>query len=70
MSLNGKREGFERADFAALAKAASLKRGRGGAILDEVRAAVAGWERHAASRPACPSEVAAAIGRGHRDLDS
>jgi len=47
MSLNGKRDGFERADFVACAKTASLKRGRAQAILEEVREAVRQWPRFA-----------------------
>lgn len=43
MSLNGKRDDFEPADFTAFAKTAGLKRGRDKAIVDEVRAAVARW---------------------------
>jgi len=43
MSLNGKRDDFEPADFAAFAKTAGLKRGRDKVIVDEVRAAVARW---------------------------
>jgi len=47
MSLNGKRDGFELADFVACAKTASLKRGRAQAILEEVREAVRQWPRFA-----------------------
>jgi serine/threonine-protein kinase HipA len=47
MSLNGKRDHFEVADFVACAKTASLKRGRAQAILDEVREVVRGWPRFA-----------------------
>jgi serine/threonine-protein kinase HipA len=43
MSLNGKRDGFEETDYQAFAKMARLKRGRGRAILEEVRAAVVRW---------------------------
>jgi serine/threonine-protein kinase HipA len=43
MSLNGKRDGFERADFDAAADTASLSRSRTRAILEEVHAAVAQW---------------------------
>ena len=48
MSLNGKRDGFERADFRALAATASMKRGRSDAILDEVIDAVRRWRSFAA----------------------
>jgi serine/threonine-protein kinase HipA len=47
MSLNGKRDGFEPADYTSFAKAAGLKRGRDKAILEEVRAAVARWPEFA-----------------------
>jgi serine/threonine-protein kinase HipA len=48
MPLTGRRDGFTREDFAAGAKSALLKRGRTGAILEEVRAAVARWPEFAA----------------------
>jgi serine/threonine-protein kinase HipA len=41
--LNGKRDGFTRADFEVCAKAALMKRGRAAVILDEVIAAVRRW---------------------------
>lgn len=47
MSLNGKRDGFEPADYTAFAKTAGLKRGRDRAILEEVQAAVARWPEFA-----------------------
>jgi serine/threonine-protein kinase HipA len=47
MSLNGKRDGFERADFVRCAEVASMKRGRAAMILDEVSSAVADWPRFA-----------------------
>lgn len=43
MSLNGKRDGFEREDFRALERTASMKRGRADDIIDEVCAAVVRW---------------------------
>ncbi len=43
MSLAGKRDAFEPEDFAAFARTAGLKRGRGKIIVDEVRAAVRQW---------------------------
>jgi len=43
MSLNGKRDGFDREDFRALERTASMKRGRADATLDEVIAAVSRW---------------------------
>jgi serine/threonine-protein kinase HipA len=47
MTMNGKREGFTRGDFDACAKASGMKRGRAGAILDEVVACVKDWLRFA-----------------------
>ncbi len=47
MTMNGKRDGFTLADFRACAKSALMKRGRAGAIVEEVRAAVAQWPDYA-----------------------
>ena len=43
MSLNGKRDGFDRGDFRAFERTASMKRGRADEILGEVCSAVARW---------------------------
>lgn len=43
MTVNGKRDGFTRADLHACAKTALLKRGRADAILEEVRSAMLKW---------------------------
>lgn len=48
MSLNGKRDGFTRADFRACARVAKLKGGRDRAILDEVIETVRRWPEFAA----------------------
>ncbi len=48
MTLNGKRDGFTRADLEACAAAGLLKRGRAGAILEEVCTAVRRWPEFAA----------------------
>jgi serine/threonine-protein kinase HipA len=48
MTVNGKRDGFSRADFEAVARGASMKRGRAAAIHDEVHAAVSRWAEFAA----------------------
>jgi len=48
MTLNGKRDGFTMADFAACAKAALMKRGRAATIIHEVQAAVRRWPEFAA----------------------
>jgi serine/threonine-protein kinase HipA len=48
MTMNGKRDGFTREDFAQCAKTAMLKRGRAEAIIGEVQAAVRQWPQFAA----------------------
>ena len=45
MSMNGKRDHFTSEDFTAFARVAGMKRGRDKIILQEVRDAVAMWER-------------------------
>jgi serine/threonine-protein kinase HipA len=65
MSLNGKRDNFEAADFTAVAEAASMKRGRATAILAEVTDAVAEWPRFAAEVGVDERQVEQ-IGRAHR----
>jgi serine/threonine-protein kinase HipA len=47
MSMNGKQDNFDRADFAACAKTVSMKRGRANTILDEVLAVIGSWTRYA-----------------------
>jgi len=47
MTVNGKRDGFTLADFEAVGRAASLKRGRARTIYEEVRDAVARWPEFA-----------------------
>ena len=49
MTVNGKRDGFTRADFEAVARGASMKRGRASAIYDEVHTAVSRWIEFAES---------------------
>lgn len=48
MTLNGKRDGFTLQDFESCARAAVMKRGRAGAIIEEVQAAVKRWPEFAA----------------------
>lgn len=43
MTVNGKRDGFTLDDLRAVARGASMKRGRAGAIYDQVRVAVLRW---------------------------
>lgn len=47
MTMNGKRDDFTLEDFRACARAASMKRGRAEAIVDEVRKAVSRWKHYA-----------------------
>jgi serine/threonine-protein kinase HipA len=47
MTINGKTDKFEPADFRACAEVAGLKRGRDEQILAEVVAGVEEWPRHA-----------------------
>ena len=47
MSMNGKRDQFEKEDFIAFAKTASMKTGKAEAILSEVQAAVSKWPKFA-----------------------
>jgi serine/threonine-protein kinase HipA len=47
MTINGKTDGFTRADFSACAQVAGLRRGRDAEILSEVTAVVADWPRYA-----------------------
>lgn len=47
MTLNGKRDGFELADFVAVEKAAGLKRGQAKAILNDVQQVVSRWRDYA-----------------------
>jgi serine/threonine-protein kinase HipA len=47
MTLNGKRDGFTLDDFKVCAKSASMKRGRGEAIVAEVLAVVSDWSHYA-----------------------
>ena len=47
MTLNGKRDEFTMADFETFAKSSLMKRGRAGAIVEEVQAAVARWPEFA-----------------------
>jgi len=43
MTINGKQDGFQMADFEACARSASMKRGRAGTIVGEVRRVVRRW---------------------------
>ncbi|HMB61353.1 MAG TPA: HipA domain-containing protein, partial [Xanthomonadales bacterium] len=47
MTLNGKRDGFDREDFRECARVASMKRGRADSILEEVGFVVSRWSGYA-----------------------
>lgn len=49
MTMNGKRDGFTLADFAAFASTAGMKRGRDKAIVQEIQEAVSKWQSFAKS---------------------
>lgn len=65
MTLNGKRDGFTRADFEACARSAQMKRGRAMTMLDEVIAAVTRWPEFAALSH-LDDELRDRIQRAHR----
>lgn len=65
MTLAGKRDGFVLDDLRAVARTASMKRGRAETILREVVAAVRRWRELAAAAGVAP-ERADAIARTHR----
>ena len=65
MTMNGKRDGFILADFRTCAKSALMKRGRAEAIVEEVRAAVAGWPNYA-QQAQVMSDWLKQIQRSHR----
>ena len=60
MTLNGKRDDFDRSDVAALASTADLTTNEGLKILDNVRDVVSEWRSFAADAGA-PKEMAEAI---------
>lgn len=65
MSLNGKRDDFNLEDFQACANNASMKRGRAEEILQQVQAAVLGWQSFA-SEAGVPDNIAAGIAKVQR----
>jgi serine/threonine-protein kinase HipA len=65
MSVNGKRDGFELADFVRCAEVVSMKRGRAATILAEVTDAVTEWPRFAAAA-GVGDEGVEQIRRAHR----
>jgi serine/threonine-protein kinase HipA len=65
MSINGKRDGFDRADLVALAQTAGIKAHRAAEIMDDVLSAVRNWRDHA-SAAGVGEKVADQIARAHR----
>jgi serine/threonine-protein kinase HipA len=65
MTLNGRRDGFTRADLRSAAKSVSMKRGRADVLLDEVVAAVRRWPEFADRAGLAPA-VRDGIARHHR----
>lgn len=59
MSLNGKRDGFERNDLIAFAKLAGMKRPKAMSILEEVAAVVKNWRDYAAEAEVMPAHIKA-----------
>jgi serine/threonine-protein kinase HipA len=67
MTVNMKSDGFGLDDLRAVAKVAGLKRGLGDAILEQVTAAVRGWEGFA-TLDGVPELWARRVGANHRIL--
>ncbi len=65
MSVNGKRDGFERADLLGLADVAGIKARRANAIVDQVVESVRSWSDFA-DEAGVGDETAARIARAHR----
>ncbi len=65
MSLNGKRDDYSVADLEAVARTASLKRGSGRRIFEEVRDVVGRWPSFAAEE-AVPEQLSERISRAQR----
>jgi serine/threonine-protein kinase HipA len=65
MSVNGKRDQFNRADLLAAGRSAQLKRGRAEAIAEDVIAAVRDWPRFA-TEAGVPEESWSQIQASHR----
>ncbi|MDP1558732.1 MAG: hypothetical protein Q8K59_01290 [Nitrosomonas sp.] len=58
MTLNGKRDGFDLADFVVVEKTAGLKRGQAKAMLHDVQQVVSRWRDYA---------DVASVSQDHRD---
>ncbi|MEO0715695.1 MAG: HipA domain-containing protein, partial [Planctomycetota bacterium] len=73
MSMNRKRDGFDREDFRAFGETASMKRGRASAILDEVTDAVGRWPAFAEQAgvdPKWASDIRSTHRLGLRESDA
>lgn len=66
MSINGKREGFERKDLLALASTGGIKRARASQMLDSVIEAVRRWPDFA-GKAEVPDRRAKEIQRNQRN---
>ena len=70
MTINGKRDGFLKADIRAVGKSAGLKQGRADSLLEEVAAVVERWPEFAA-QATLADDITEKIGKAHRlDLRS
>lgn len=65
MTINGKRDGFDRLDIRAAGKSAGLKQGRADALLEEVTAQVGRWPEFAA-RAGLAGDLTEKIRTAHR----
>lgn len=65
MTLNGKRDGFSKADIRAIGRTARLKQGRAENLLEEISAVVDRWPEFAA-RADVPGAVSRKIRNAHR----
>ena len=65
MTMNGKRDGFVRADFVACAKTAHMKRGLEASIIEDVQTAVKRWPEFAAAA-GIPDDRTTQIRNAHR----
>ena len=68
MSVNGKRDGFDREDLITFASVGGVKKTRARAILTEVSAAVADWRSHADAAGVPDRDVSRIEGSHRRDL--
>jgi serine/threonine-protein kinase HipA len=65
MTINGKRDGFQRSDIRAVGRSAGLKQGRAESLLAEVTEAVDRWPAFAAEA-GLPGDTASRIAVAHR----